>query len=73
MRKSYATRKPDGIFRIYPKCLGRQSWANSVDPDQMLQNAAADLGLPCLPVIQQFLESPEDCQIDLFKFQDRYG
>ena len=27
----------------------------SVDPDQMLRNAASDQGLHCLPLIQQFL------------------
>ena len=32
----------------------RQTLANSVDPDQMLQNAASDQGLLCLPLIQQF-------------------
>ena len=29
-------------------------WANSVDPDQMPQNAASDQGLHCLPLILQF-------------------
>ena len=27
-----------------------QFWANSVDPDQMPQNAASDKGLHCLPL-----------------------
>ena len=31
-----------------------QTWANSVDPAQILQNAASDQGLHCLPLIQQF-------------------
>ena len=35
-------------YHIYPKYSDRQTWANSVDPDQMLQNAASDLGLHCL-------------------------
>ena len=47
----------------------RQAWANSVDPDQTLQNTASDhglhclvlqqsdLGLHCLPLFQQFLDS----------------
>ena len=38
-------------LRIFPKYLDRQAWANSVDPDQMLQNAASDQGLHCLPLI----------------------
>ena len=32
----------------------RQTWANSLDPDQTPQNAASDLGLNCLTLIQQF-------------------
>ena len=35
-----------------PKYWDRQAWANSVDPDQMLQNAASDQGLQCLPLIK---------------------
>ena len=38
------------------KYWDRKSWANSVDPDQVLQNAASDLGLHCLPLIQYFLD-----------------
>ena len=34
----------------------RQAWANSIDPDQMLQNMLSDQGLHCLPLIQQFLD-----------------
>ena len=37
------------------KYLDRQTCTNSVDPDQMPQDAASDLGLHCLPFIQQFL------------------
>ena len=37
--------------------LDRQVWANSVDPDQMLQNAASDQGLHCWLLIQQFLNT----------------
>ena len=47
--------------------------ANSVDPGQMLQNAASDLGLNCLPLIQQFLDKSTASQIDLFEFYDKYG
>ena len=31
----------------------KQALANSVDPDQMPQNAESDQGLHCFPVIQQ--------------------
>ena len=30
----------------------RQAWANSVYPDQTLQNAVSDQGLHCLPLIK---------------------
>ena len=45
---------PFPSYGIYSKYSDRQVWANSVDPDQMLQNAASDQGLHCLPLIQQF-------------------
>ena len=35
--------------------IDKQAWAKSVDPDQMLQNAASDMGLHYLLLIQQFL------------------
>ena len=38
-------------IHISSKCSDRKAWANNVDPDQMLQNAASDHGLPCLPLI----------------------
>ena len=31
--------------------LDRQAWANSVDPDQIPQNAESDQGLHWLPLI----------------------
>ena len=37
--------------------LNRQAWANSVDPDQTLQNAASDQGLHCHPVLHTFTGS----------------
>ena len=40
-------------YFIYPTYSDRQAWANSVDPDQTPQNAASDLGLHRLPLIQQ--------------------
>ena len=36
---------------INHKYLDRQVWAVSVDPDQMLQNAASDQDLQCLALI----------------------
>ena len=44
-------------YHSYIKYLDWQAWANSVDPDQMLQTAASDLGLYCLPIIEQFLDT----------------
>ena len=40
------------IYRNNPKYWDRQAFANSVDPDQMPQNAASDQGLVCLSYIQ---------------------
>ena len=34
--------------------LGRQAWENSVDPDEMPQNAASHQDLRSLPLIQLF-------------------
>ena len=45
------------MYCTFPNYSDRQAWANSVDPDQMLQNAASDQGLHCKPVIQQFLDT----------------
>ena len=53
--------------RRYPKYSDRQGRANSVDPDQMPQNAASDLSLHCLPLIQQFLDTSSGSQMDLFR------
>ena len=44
----------------------RQAWANSVDPDQMPQDVAFDLGLHCLQPIQQVLDISIGSQMDLF-------
>ena len=38
-------------------CYDRQAWANSVDADEMPQNAASHQGLHSLPLIQQFLDT----------------
>ena len=45
-----------------PKYWDRQAWANSVDPDQMLQNAASDQGLHCLPL--NLLDASKDSKIN---------
>ena len=41
-------------YHNIPKYLDRYAYTNSVDPDQMPQNAASDQGLPCLPYIQLY-------------------
>ena len=46
----------------------RQAWANSVDPDEMPQDAASHQGLHCLPLIQQFLDTTVVSKLYLFKF-----
>ena len=46
----------------------RQAWANSADPDEMLQNMATNQGLDCLPLIQQFLDTTTGSKLYLFKF-----
>ena len=45
----------------------RQAWANSLDPDEMPQNAASHLGLHCLPLIQQFLDTTSGSELYWFK------
>ena len=54
---------------LYPKYFDRQAEANSVDPDQMPQNVASDLGLHCLPFIQQLLDTSAVSKMDLFKLK----
>ena len=67
-------RQAVGLFRvntvchIYPMYSDIQSWAKSVDPDQMLYFAASDLGLHCLPFNHTCLDASPDIQMDLFKF-----
>ena len=41
----------------------RQAWANSIDPDETLQNAASHPGLHCLPLIQQFLDTTSGSEL----------
>ena len=38
----------------------------------MLQNAASDQGLHCLPLIQQYLNTSTD-KLIVFKCEDQYG
>ena len=45
----------------------RQAWQNSIDPDQLLQNAAFDQGCHCLPLIDQYLRHITDSKMGLFK------
>ena len=49
-------------------CSDRQAWANSIDPDEMQQYAASHLGLHCLPLIQQFLDTTSGSELYWFKF-----
>ena len=53
---------------IYHKYLDRQAWANSVDPDEMLQNAASHQDLHCLSLIQQILDTTSGNKLFWFKF-----
>ena len=50
-----------------PYYSDRQAWANNVDPDERLQNAASHQGLHCLPLIQQFLGTTCGSKLYLFK------
>ena len=43
-------------YSIYRKYSDKKARANSVDSDEMPQNAASHQGLHCLPIIQQFLD-----------------
>ena len=55
-------------YHIYSVYSDRQASANSVDPDEMPQNAASHQGLHCLPLIQQFLDTTSGSKLYLFKF-----
>ena len=56
------------MYHNNPEYWDRQTWANSVDPDQTLQNATSDQGLHCLSLIQLFLDTSTGCQMELLKF-----
>ena len=47
--------------RIYSRCWDRQAWANSVDPDQITQNAVSDLGIHGLPTSSNFRYVDGNC------------
>ena len=57
-----------GMYGIYCIYSDRQAWANSADPDETLQNAAAHQGPHCLPLIQQYLDTALGSKLYLFKF-----
>ena len=54
---------PGYMYRINPKYLDRQAWANSVDTNQTLYNTMSDLCLYFLPLIEHLIsiwtDSPE--------------
>ena len=56
----------DYVCHIYPKYLDRETWANSVDPNQMLQNAVSACGLQ-FATHTSVLDSSAGCKIDLFQ------
>ena len=56
-----------GSFGLCEQYSDRQAWADSVDPDKMLHNAASDLGLHCLPLIQQLSDTSAGNRMDLNK------
>ena len=51
---------------------GSRIWTDmpeqTVDPDEMPQNAVSHQGLHCLPLIQQFLDKTLGSELYLFKF-----
>ena len=55
-------------YHIYHMYSDKQTWANSIDPNETPQNAASQQGLHCLPLIQQFLDRTSDSKLYLFKF-----
>ena len=48
--------------------FGQTGTRNSVDPDELPQNVASHQGLPCLPLIQLFLDTALGSKLYLFKF-----
>ena len=60
------------MFHISPKEWGRQVWANSLDLDQMLQDAASDLSLHCLLLNQKYLDTLISSNTELLKSKGSY-
>ena len=60
--------KKKNIYRIYHMYSDRQALANSIDPDETPRSAASHLGLHCLPLIQQFLDTTSGSELYWFKF-----
>ena len=54
-----------------PYVFGQQTCANSLDPEETSQNAAAYQDLHYLPLIQQFLDTTSASK--LIKFWNKYG
>ena len=53
---------------IFIHLFRQTGMSKSVDLDEMLQNAASHLGLHCLPIIQQFLDTTMGSKFYLLKF-----
>ena len=49
-------------------CIQTDKPEQTVDPNETPQNAASNLGLHCLPLIQQFLHKILGSKLYLFKF-----
>ena len=69
LKKEENNEQPIYEDTIFTVCFGtdRQAWANSADPDEMLQNTASHDGLHCLPLIQQFLDTTSGSKLLLCK------
>ena len=61
---------PASAHHIYPELSDWQAWTNSADPDQ---NAASNLDLHRLPLIQQFSDISTYSKSYLFNVLDKYG
>ena len=69
VKSLYRLHKYTGVaIHIYHKDSDRQAWANSEDPYQMTHSP--DLGLHCLPFIQQLLDKQASSK--MFKFLDEH-
>ena len=59
------------VYFVYHMYSDRQALANSVDPDEMPHNVASHLGLHCLPLIQQFLDTISDSKLYFFRILEQ--